>query len=104
MRTTNSRRVGQWITEWLRHQPVLHESEQLSDEDRAREAMMLALRMIDGLDLTEFQRRFGRTAESLAGEAISRHVRNGLLQQSDGRLRLTQEGLLLADTVVVDFL
>jgi coproporphyrinogen III oxidase-like Fe-S oxidoreductase len=60
--------------------------------------------MIRGIDLREFQRRYGISINSLAEDAIARHSRNGLLEYNDQTLKLTQDGLLLADTVISDFL
>ena len=104
VRTTNCRSVTRWIRSWLKQEGCLHETETLNAEDKAREAMMLALRMTRGLDVDQFRNRFGMTVESLAGEAIRRHEKSGLLAYDPPCLRLTREGLLLADTVVSDFL
>ena len=104
VRSTNCRSVVRWIRSWLEHAECLHETESLSSEDRAREAIMLGLRMIPGIDLREFQRRYGISINSLAEDAIARHSRNGLLEYNDQTLKLTQDGLLLADTVISDFL
>lgn len=104
IRSTNSRSVIRWLRAWLDGSPCVEESEELSAEDKAREALMLALRMIDGLNLSEFEDRFGFGVESLAPDALRRHLDSGLLNLNNDRLRLTREGLLLADSVVVDFL
>lgn len=104
IRSTNSRNVTGWMKSWLAGQPCETDVEQLSAEDKAREAMMLALRMIEGLNLQAFASRFGRSAESLAGREIDKHLSAGLLETDGRSLRLTREGLLLADSVVVDFL
>lgn len=104
VRTTSCRSVGRWISAWLQHRPCVQEQEQLSPVDRAREAVMLALRLRDGLQLSRFQQRFGWSVEELAGEALRRYLQQGLLEVAGDRLRLTRDGLLLADSVVVDFL
>lgn len=104
IRSTNSRSVVGWMKSWLERRPCEIDVEQLNQEDRAREALMLALRMIDGVDLKAFEARFGVSAPALAGPALQRHVSAGLLRIDGSRLQFTQEGLLLADSVVVDFL
>ncbi len=55
VRTTNSRSVPRWIQSWTDHQPCIHEQECLTPEDKAREAIMLGLRMRAGLDLRRFE-------------------------------------------------
>jgi len=78
--------------------------EQNSDEVKAREAIMLGLRLRRGFRISDLEERFAVCLTTLAGPALERGFRNGLLEESDGFLRLTEEGLLLADTVVSDFL
>jgi len=76
----------------------------LSPEDRAHELLVLGLRRCEGIDLDEFSRQTGFTVESLSEEAIDRHCRGGLLTREGTRLKLTREGRILADSVVVDLL
>ncbi|MFN8710845.1 MAG: radical SAM family heme chaperone HemW [Planctomyces sp.] len=104
VRTTNCRSVTRWIRSWLENEPCVHETETLNDEDRAREAIMLALRMTAGLHVESFEKRFQVSLSELASDAVERHQRDGLLEHRSGTLRLTRAGLLLGDTVVTDFL
>ncbi len=104
VRSTNCRSVVRWLNSWKKNAPCLEETEQLSTEDKAREAIMLALRMIEGLHVATFENRFGVSLQQLAGEAIGRHQATGLIERHDEHLRLTRKGLLIADSVVADFL
>ena len=52
----------------------------------------------------DYAARFGEPPEAAFGDAIERHFRTGLLEDRDGRLRLTTRGLLLANEVFVDLL
>jgi len=109
VRSTNGRNVNRWIESWLKCRPLLQDWEQLSAEDRAREAVMLGLRRNDGIQLGTFEMRHGITIASLNQAAFECHVENGLLeiasnQDRDEFLRLTDEGRFLADTVITDFL
>ena len=81
------------------------EDEECCDaEQRAREAIMLGLRLRRGFAVEEFERRFGVQLSALAGEALEQGLRRGQLELRDGWLRLTEAGLLLADSVTADFL
>lgn len=80
------------------------EQERLPPERRARETVMLELRLIEGLERRRFADRFGHDPATLYAEAIARHVALGLLELTPTHLRLTRAGLLLADTVIADFL
>ena len=80
-------------------------SEALEPEPRARETAVLMLRRtLLGLDREDFRSRTGFDVDALAGDAIERNVRNDLLEDDGKRIRLSREGLFLADGVMCDFL
>jgi oxygen-independent coproporphyrinogen-3 oxidase len=72
------------------------------------DAMILGLRLVEGVSTAEFTERFGVTPEAAFGDAITRHLASALLERAptpEGeRLRLTPRGLLLANEVFVDLL
>lgn len=78
--------------------------ERLEPEKRAREALMLGLRMRAGVELNEFRRRTGYDAHALFGPTLAGHLAAGRAEVSGGRLRLTLEGLLVADAVMAEFI
>jgi len=107
IRSTNSRHVERWITSWLRGVPLLQEIEELSVDEKAREAVMLGLRRNRGMNMAAFRQRFGISIEELAPAAFALHLRGGLLEVTPDKpvhLRFTNEGRFLADTVMADFL
>ena len=80
-------------------------TEALEPEARARETAVLMLRRtIIGLDRGDFRRRTGFDFDALAGQALPKHLAGGLLEDDGRRVRLTREGLFLADTVLSDLL
>lgn len=80
-------------------------TERLEGEEHARETAVLMLRRtVEGLDRGDFRVRTGYDLAALAGEAVGRYVRTGLLEEEGPRLRLTREGVFLADTVLSDLL
>ncbi|MDT7570360.1 MAG: hypothetical protein QOE05_534 [Actinomycetota bacterium] len=68
--------------------------EQLTDEDRRVERILLELRLRDGLPLS--------LLKPAGKDAATRHATAGLLTLSDERAALTTRGRLLADAVVRD--
>src|SRR5580704_16039139 len=102
-RDLNHRSVTTWIKRVLAGQSPIAESEELPPEGRARELVMLNLRRCEGLDLGEFREQTGFDFHRLAGDALPRHVRQGLLEQTNGRVRLTREGRFLADSVFAEY-
>lgn len=71
-------------------------SEKLEGKAKAGETVLLGLRMLDGIVLTEEQQR-------LFGREIEKHIQNGLLTQADKKVKLTREGLFLANEVFRSF-
>lgn len=70
----------------------------------ASETAILGLRMADGIDAARFLAATGYDLQHLFAEAIDEHRRNGLLEQTDTRLRLTEKGRSFADAVACDFI
>ena len=92
-----SRAVQSGRSAWLEH-------ERIESDHRARETMMLELRLLEGVERRAFAKRFGQDPVELYSGAIERHVGHGLLDVDEDAVRLTRRGLLLADTVIADFL
>lgn len=83
--------------------PVIQQ-ERLSPEQRARESMMLGLRLIEGVDRATFEHRFGRDPAELFAEPLARFIELGLTETTQSAVRLTRRGLLVADSVMAEFL
>ena len=80
-------------------------TETLDPEARARETATLMLRRtIQGLDRDDFRTRTGYDLDALAGPALLKHGKGGLLDDDGRRVRFTPEGVFLADTVLCDLL
>ena len=80
-------------------------SEELTPEERARETAILMLRRTAmGIDRDDFRRRTGFDLDQLAGPAIERYRASGYLEDDGERLRLSREGIFVADQVLAAFL
>lgn len=104
IRRQNYRSVVTWLKRIAAGDSPISDQEQLSPEDRAREAIIFGLRRRVGIDVAEFASRYGFDLHALAHAVIQKHVKAGFLEETATHLRLTQAGCLLADSVVVDFL
>jgi oxygen-independent coproporphyrinogen III oxidase len=78
--------------------------EQPNEATHRADAMILGLRLMEGISSSEFASRFGYTPQDAFGPAIERHSRLGLLESAGDRLRLTTRGQLLSNEVFVDLL
>ncbi|RMH72921.1 MAG: radical SAM family heme chaperone HemW [Gemmatimonadetes bacterium] len=83
--------------------PVVME-EHLSREQQMAEIVFLALRTRNGIQITDFQRRFGVKIDTVYGETLETLQQRGLIQRTPERIQLTRQGLLLADAVCSEFM
>jgi oxygen-independent coproporphyrinogen III oxidase len=72
--------------------------EKLSNEASLRELLAINLRLIEGVNLSLFQKKLGRLPKKL--EIILKSlIAEGLLEEEEKQLRLTEKGLLFYDLV-----
>jgi oxygen-independent coproporphyrinogen-3 oxidase len=71
----------------------------LSEQERLEEALFTGLRLTDGLHLREIDAAFRVDVWERYGPALQPFVRAGVLEHSAELLRLTREGMLLANEV-----
>lgn len=88
---------------YVKKEDVLVEEENLSDEDRRKEYMMLSFRTRSGVGEREFQERFGMNVESAFREELEREIAAGLVVSEEGRYHLTEKGVDLANQVFMDY-
>lgn len=90
----------------MSHDPSLirRDIEHLSEREQMEEYMILGLRMTEGISLKEFYEQFGVTAEEVYGEVFEKYKKLALLEETEGRIRLTGNGVSLSNVVLADFL
>ena len=79
------------------------EVEVLSERDRMGEFMWLGLRRTAGVSEAQFRDEFHKDIDDVFGSIIGGHVRHGLLERVDGRIRLTEYGTDISNYVMCDF-
>jgi oxygen-independent coproporphyrinogen-3 oxidase len=77
-------------------------AETLTRAQACGEFLFLRLRQFDGFPLALFAERFGQTLTDAFPHVTDLYA-EGLLQEENGNIKLTQEGLLVADTVFASF-
>ncbi len=73
-------------------------------EDNMEEFVFMGLRMIEGINVNEFNKRFGVTIEGIYKEVIDKNINKKLLVLENDRLRLTEKGIELSNSVMSDFI
>ena len=78
--------------------------EVLTPEVLWAEGVFLGLRCLAGIDFAHFRAKYGVDISSYYKKTIDDLAKKGLLQVDDTGIKLTEKGLLLANTVFADFL
>ena len=88
----------------IRGMPVVDSVEKVDKPQEMSETMMMGLRLEEGVSAAEFTDRFGRLPSEVYGTAIDELGSLGLLDASNGGIRLTARGRLLGNEVFARFM
>jgi oxygen-independent coproporphyrinogen-3 oxidase len=77
--------------------PVIGEEEAATLRQAANETVMLGLRTVQGVDRVRYEQEFGADAAQRLEKNAAPLKQAGLIEESKGRIRLTERGFLLAD-------
>ena len=73
----------------------------LPPHERATEAMLMGLRLTEGIDLARIEARSGLPRDAFVGAgAVARLAGQGLMRDAGDRLAVTDEGILLLDSIL----
>jgi oxygen-independent coproporphyrinogen III oxidase len=105
IRSTNTRDLGAYLRRVEAGLSATGPHEELSPEARARETAILMLRRTrTGIERDDFETRTGLKLDVLCGCEIERFVAQGYLEDDGRRIRLTPEGIFVADHVLCELL
>ncbi|KKM09951.1 hypothetical protein SY88_16115 [Clostridiales bacterium PH28_bin88] len=103
-RYTNTGDLSGYISQVNEGRLPVAESEDISRSMEMAETMFLGLRLLDGVNLEGFYRRFGVRAEDVYACQIARMKELNMLIMEDGCLRLTSQALPVSNEVFAQFL
>ena len=73
----------------------------LPAHERATEAMLMGLRLTEGIDIARIEARSGLGREAFVdADAVARLISQGLMRQAGDRLAVTDDGILLLDSIL----
>ncbi len=98
----NIRNLDEYNRRLLAGQSVVQFEETLEPEARAREALVMYLRLMDGVSRDEFLARTGFDYAELCGKEIDWLREIGMIDASHDRLRLTPQGVFVSDAVFAE--
>jgi len=98
----NIRNLSEYNRRMMAGESVRQFEETLEPEARAREALVMYLRRIDGVARAEFELVTGYDYGKLCGAEIRWLRQIGMVDDSGDRLRLTREGVFVSDSVFAE--
>ena len=99
-RTVRHRKPENFLSGVRRNGHGMVEEEKLSRAEAADEALVMGLRLSEGIDPQALSERFGRAI--VADAAVARLVGSGHLERDGERIRTTPSGRLLLDRVLAE--
>ncbi len=99
MATVRHRKPENWLAAVARNGHGTQSEETLAPQDRATEALLMGLRLTEGVDLARIAMLAGGVAP-VDAQAVARLSDLGLMVQTGDRLRVTEAGALLLDAIL----
>lgn len=103
-RWANVKDPGKYSRFIMSGQAALEEERFLTEGEEMDETAFLGLRLRQGVDLDEFQRRYGQDFREVYAESLAQMLTWGLLEEVDGHVRLTPRGLPVGNVVFAQFI
>ena len=102
-RRSNEKNPARYISQIAEASHAVVEREEIDFDKAAGEFMFLGLRMTAGISTDQFRARFGKTPVAFYPR-IKIWIEANLLEEQAGYLKLTPKGLLLANSIFVEFM
>jgi putative oxygen-independent coproporphyrinogen III oxidase len=103
MATTRHKKPENWLGAIAARAEGLQEERPLPIREQAAEAMLMGLRLAEGVDLAALSTRFGLTRDALATpERVALYARQGLVRAEGDRLTVTEPGMLVLNSLIAE--
>jgi oxygen-independent coproporphyrinogen-3 oxidase len=79
-----------------------YDEEQLSELDRYNDMLLTRLRTRKGIDERRVSSQFNPTLINYMYRMAQPHLACGNMEQADGHLRITRQGLFISDSIISD--
>lgn len=104
MRFKNCESMDDYISDISRGRLPREDAESIGRESEMFECVMLGLRKIEGVERGRFKARFGADVCEVYGEAVRKLENMGWLTLDDGFIRLTDRGLDMQNSALLEFM
>jgi oxygen-independent coproporphyrinogen-3 oxidase len=100
--TTRHKKPENWLDAITRNGSGLQEERALSQAEQASEALLMGLRLAEGVDVPALATRFGFAPDELVNPAkVNLYIRQGLLAQG-ATLQVTPQGMAVLDGLLAE--
>lgn len=96
--------IQEYIEKINNHESVIEEIHENNLKDDMEEFMFMGLRMIEGININEFKKRFNKDINEVYGDIIEKNINKELLICKSGKLFLSQKGIEISNYVMSDFI
>ena len=101
--TQRHKKPENWLAALSRNGHGIVEETSIEPKDRGVEALLMGLRLKEGVDLRRIERLSDRPADALVNiSAVAKLQNQGLIEQTNQRLRVTAAGMLLLDAILAE--
>lgn len=104
LRYTNSSNFNNYYSFIDKNKKPIVFSETLSIQDRINEFIIMGIRLNDGVNIEEINKRFNIDFENLYKYELDKNILNGLIEKNKYNIKLTAKGRDLSNQVELDFL
>lgn len=101
-RYANVRDLQQYIRDLTNGDSPVDFEETLAPEAKARETLVMGLRLLEGVRRDVFRATTGYDYRALAGVQIDQLIAIGMLEENNNALRLTEQALFVSDRVFAE--
>ena len=82
---------------------LVTDRQRIGAHEAREEYVMLRMRLFEGIDLADFERRFGAPFEACYGD-VTRLIEGGFLTRKGGRLAFTERGMYVSNAILSEWL
>ena len=100
VRWKNVAPTGEYVARVMAGQPVAVDVRTMTPDERLEDALFTGLRLAGGVDVESVARRYGADVWGRFGDELQPFIEAGVLLREGPQLRLTREGMLVANEVM----
>lgn len=103
-RYSNIGPLAKYMAKTSARERPLQQFHTVTETERMEEEMFLGLRKLDGVSVTAFERKFGKSMNEIYGSKLDKLMDNGLLERQGDSVKLTRRGIFRGNDVFQQFL